>query len=44
MRYMQGGSFDFTQFTLKSLDLSKVALSWRISDHYPLWAEFSLRD
>jgi endonuclease/exonuclease/phosphatase family metal-dependent hydrolase len=44
MRYIKGGSFDFTQFALKSLDLSKVALSWRISDHYPLWAEFSLRD
>ena len=23
-------------------DLTKVAKSWRISDHYPLWARFKL--
>ena len=44
LRYLDAGSFDFTKVALKSLNLSKVELSWRISDHYPLWAEFSLRD
>ncbi len=29
---------------LKSLHLTKTQLSWRISDHYPLWVEFSVRD
>ena len=24
--------------------LTKAQLSWRISDHYPLWAEFSTRE
>jgi hypothetical protein len=23
--------------------LTKTALSWKLSDHYPLWAEFSVR-
>jgi endonuclease/exonuclease/phosphatase family metal-dependent hydrolase len=41
--YIQGGSFAFTQHTLASLDLTNFELSWRISDHYPLWAEFSIR-
>ena len=44
LRYLRGGSFDFTEVALKSLDLTKNQLSWRISDHYPLWAEFSMRD
>jgi len=39
---LQGGSFDFTQVALTSLNLEKTQLSWRISDHYPLWCEFSL--
>ena len=24
-------------------ELEKTALSWKISDHYPLWTEFSVR-
>jgi endonuclease/exonuclease/phosphatase family metal-dependent hydrolase len=44
LNYLRGGSFDFTRFTMKSLNLSKPQLSWRISDHYPLWVEFSARD
>lgn len=37
-----GGNFDF----LPSLqgNLSTTELSWRISDHYPMWASFSVRD
>ncbi len=32
------GGFDFVPHLMKTL--SRNELSWRISDHYPLWAEF----
>ncbi|HEX6399660.1 MAG TPA: endonuclease/exonuclease/phosphatase family protein [Actinomycetota bacterium] len=35
------GSFDFVP--LLQGDLSKTTLSWKVSDHYPLWVEFSVR-
>ena len=35
------GSFDFVPILIGDLD--KTALSWKISDHYPLWTEFSVR-
>ncbi|MDQ4059274.1 MAG: hypothetical protein M3124_09155 [Actinomycetota bacterium] len=39
MRYSKmAGGFDFQNVVLPSL--SDVELSWRISDHYPLWVEF----
>ncbi len=44
LKYLRGGFFDFTKAALKSRGLSKAHLSWRISDHYPLWTEFSVRD
>jgi len=44
LNYVQAGSFAFQRHTLKSLDLTNVELSWRISDHYPLWAEFWMRE
>src|SRR5918998_1149598 len=44
LRYSRGGFFDFTEAALRSRELTKTQLSWRISDHYPLWAEFSTRD
>lgn len=44
LEYKKGGSFDFTETALRSLNLTKNQLSWRISDHYPLWAEFAMRD
>jgi endonuclease/exonuclease/phosphatase family metal-dependent hydrolase len=34
----RAGNFDFPSVILKQLD--KTQLSWRISDHYPLWCEF----
>lgn len=40
MRYNRGGTFDFLKVALKSRNLPKEQISWRISDHYPLWAEF----
>src|ERR671916_302003 len=44
LRYSRGGFFDFTGAALTARGLTKTQLSWRISDHYPLWAEFSTRD
>ena len=44
LKYLRGGAFDFVGVALKSLNLTKTQLSWRISDHYPLWAEFSVQD
>ena len=43
LRYNRGGGFDFVPWVLTSRGLDKGALSWRISDHYPLWAEFLVR-
>jgi endonuclease/exonuclease/phosphatase family metal-dependent hydrolase len=37
----QGGNFDFLPALQGSL--SKTSLSFRISDHYPLWVSFSVR-
>ena len=39
--FLSAGSFDFVP--LLQAGLSKTQLSWKISDHYPLWAEFSVR-
>jgi hypothetical protein len=36
-----GGNFDFRPALQGTL--SNVELSWRISDHFPLWASFSVR-
>jgi hypothetical protein len=44
LQYSRGGYFDFTDVVLTSRGLTRAQLSWRISDHYPLWAEFSTRD
>ena len=44
LKFVRGGNFDFTNIALKSLDLTKQQLSYRISDHYPLWAEFNVRE
>ena len=44
MKYLQGGSFNFSDKVLSSRGLTKSQLSWRISDHLPLWVEFQVRD
>ncbi|MEF8841151.1 MAG: endonuclease/exonuclease/phosphatase family protein [Haloarculaceae archaeon] len=41
--YREGGYFDFEDVALPRRDLTRNSLSWRISDHYPLWAAFDLR-
>lgn len=40
--YRDSGHFDFRSVAFPRHNLSKTSLSWRISDHYPLWAEFEL--
>lgn len=43
LTHERSGYFDFRDVALPRRGLSDVALSWRISDHYPLWTEFGLR-
>ncbi|WP_114750605.1 endonuclease/exonuclease/phosphatase family protein [Pleomorphovibrio marinus] len=43
IKYLQGGVFNFGPHVLKDRDLTPFQLSWRMSDHLPLWAEFSTR-
>lgn len=40
--YVRGGSFNFLQHVYTNMNLSKRSTSFRISDHFPLWVEFSL--
>lgn len=42
MEFAQGGNFDFIGKVLNNRGLSKVNISFMISDHYPLWAEFKI--
>ena len=44
MQYHRGGTFDFSGFAMEYLELSLDSLSWRISDHLPLWVEFLMGD
>ena len=34
------GNFDFRAHAFDGLDMTD--LSWRISDHFPIWAEFGI--
>jgi len=43
MQYLRGGGFDFSPHCLRDRNLSRDSLSWHISDHFPLWAEFGMR-
>lgn len=42
MDYIQGGHFDFLPYVYTNTNLSRNSVSYRISDHYPLWVEFML--
>ncbi len=42
LNYVRGGGFDFMPHIYVDADLSKSSTSFRVSDHYPLWAEFEL--
>jgi hypothetical protein len=36
------GGFDFLPHVYRDTNLSKSSISFRVSDHYPLWTEFKL--
>ena len=40
LEFLSAASFDFVP--LLQGGLTKTQLSWKISDHYPLWVEFSV--
>ena len=42
LEFVRGGSYDFVATALKNRGLTKQKLSFMLSDHYPLWAEFKL--
>ncbi|WP_340154693.1 endonuclease/exonuclease/phosphatase family protein [uncultured Winogradskyella sp.] len=42
MEFINGGNYDFVNVALKNRLLTNNSLSWLISDHYPLWAEFKV--
>lgn len=42
LKFKNGGNYDFMNIALKNRNLTKQAISFMISDHYPLWAEFEL--
>ena len=42
LEFVRGGSYDFVATALRNRRLTKQKLSFMLSDHYPLWAEFKL--
>ncbi len=42
LSFINGGNYDFVGKALSNRNISKQKLSFLISDHYPLWAEFEL--
>lgn len=40
LQYSRGGAYDFTAIALKHRNYTNNSLSWRMSDHLPLWGEF----
>ncbi|PID95253.1 MAG: endonuclease [Bacteroidetes bacterium] len=42
MTFVNGGSYNFVDKALANRGLTRNNLSFMISDHYPLWAEFKL--
>ena len=40
MKFLSAGGFDFLPFAYQEQNLSTSSKSHRLSDHYPLWAEF----
>lgn len=44
LKYKKAGYFNFIDHVLRNRRLSMQKLSWHISDHFPLWVEFDIRD
>ncbi|WP_262713705.1 hypothetical protein [Neolewinella aurantiaca] len=43
MDLLSAGNYDFVPLLWNQETHSKLQHSWMISDHYPLWTEFSIR-
>lgn len=43
MDLLSAGNYDFVPLLLDDSRFSKLQFSWMLSDHYPLWVEFSVR-
>ncbi|UCH59884.1 MAG: endonuclease/exonuclease/phosphatase family protein [Anaerolineales bacterium] len=44
LEYSKGGYYDFVGSTLRDRNLDLNTHTWHISDHYPLWVEFNMRE
>lgn len=42
MEFKDGGNYNFVPVALENRGLTKQSLSFMLSDHYPLWAEFKV--
>jgi endonuclease/exonuclease/phosphatase family metal-dependent hydrolase len=42
LNYVTGGTYNFSKIALKSRKYDLTQLSYRISDHFPLWVEFAV--
>ena len=42
LQFVNGGCYDFVGKALANRNLTNQSLSFMLSDHYPLWAEFAL--
>ncbi|OOG75465.1 endonuclease/exonuclease/phosphatase family protein [Flavobacterium sp. A45] len=42
LEFITGGNYDFLNTVLINRNLTKQAMSFMMSDHFPLWAEFKL--
>ena len=42
MEFANGGNYDFVPVAMANRGVTKASLSWMLSDHYPLWAEFKI--
>jgi len=42
LEFINGGNYDFVKSALKNRNLTTLSMSWMLSDHYPLWAEFKV--
>jgi len=43
LEYVTAGSFDFVPLLYTETDFTNASKQHRLSDHYPLWAEFNCR-
>lgn len=43
MPFIKGGNYDFVPLLWDEQQMTKQQFSFRLSDHYPLWAEFDIR-